>query len=463
MHRYTSFHLLCKGCILSVLLLYACKKQESSPSTPPKLMYTPDTAIVLKGAADTSVTPATTWNGSKGSFAFAVPPVPGISIDNSTGKIFWTATVPIGTYLLPVIARNAAPTADTVIYTLIVSGPISTIAGNIRGFSGDGGPAVNASLDNPSDVTIDGQGNIYIADTYNNRIRVIHPDGTIHPFAGDGNSAFAGDGGPAALAEFESPYAISSDKLGNLYITDYGNSRIRKINANGIISTIAGTTYTTAGYLGDGGPATQAQLYLIGGKVALDTSGNLYIGDYGDQRVREVTPDGIIHTIAGTGSTGSFIPDGTAALNAGIANPNGIYTGADGNIYIVSELGSAVYRLNTGDIYNVAGSPNGWAGFGQSGDGGPALKALLNRPTNIVADRQGNLFIADFANNKIREIDTKGIITTVAGNGQSGFSGDGGPAAAAELEGPYGLALDANGNLYIADTFNHRIREVILH
>jgi hypothetical protein len=462
MRRHTFIHLLCHACLLFFLLLTACKR-SLSPVMPPILMYTPDTAIVLKGAADTSVTPVTAWNGSKGSFAFAVTPVPGISIDNGTGKISWTPAVPIGTYLLPVIARNAASTADTVFYTLTVSGPITTIAGNIRGFAGDGGPAVNASLDNPSDVTLDAQNNIYIADTYNNRIRVINPDGTIHPFAGDGNSAFAGDGGPAAAAEFESPYAISNDNAGNFYITDYGNSRIRKINANGIISTIAGTTYTTPGYLGDGGPATQAQLYLIGGKVALDGQGDLYIGDYGDQRVREVTPDGIIHTIAGTGSSGSFIPDGTPALNAGIANPNGIYTGADGNIYIVSEVGSTIYRLNAGNIYNVAGSPNAWANWGQSGDGGPAQKALFNRPTNIVADNQGNLFIADFANNKIREIDTKGIITTVAGNGQSGFSGDGGPAAAAELSGPYGLAVDANGNLYIADTFNNRIRKVILH
>ncbi len=346
---------------------------------------------------------------------------------------------------------------------LNVSGPISTIAGSVQGFSGDGGPALNALLDNPFDVTTDAQNNLYIADTYNNRIRVIRPDGTIQTFAGNGTGAFAGDGGPAAQAELCRPFAISNDSLGNLYITDAANSRIRKIDAAGNISTIAGTTYTTPGYLGDGGPATQAQLYLIAGKVAFDPQGSLYIGDYGNQRVRQVTPDGIIHTFIGTGTYDGPIPNGTSGLDASIAGPNGLWYGRGGNLYIACENASTIYRYNSGDMYNVAGSPGNWGVIGQQGDGGPATKAFLNRPTNIVIDQQGNLFIADFTNNKIREINTNGIITTVAGNGQAGQSGDGGPAAAAELDRPYGLAVDGSGNLYIADTFNHRIRKVILH
>lgn len=459
----TILRLLACCCIAQLLLITACRK-NSAILSPTGLVYTPDTAILLKGTPDTSVTPVINWNGRKGSFSFAATPPQGITIDNLTGKISWTASLPIGTYLLPVVAHNDATTSDTVIYMVTVSGKITTIAGSTKGFSGDGGPALNAQFNGPSDVTVDAQGNIYIADTYNSRIRVIGTDSAIHTFSGDGNFGLAGDGRPAAQAEYSGPFAIMADSQGDLYVTDYGNSRIRKINAQGIISTVAGAgSYNTVpDSLGDGGPATQARLYLLGGKVAPDLQGSLYIGDYGDQRVRKVTPDGIIHTIAGNG-TGYGIPDGTAALNAAIGTPNGLYYGAGGNIYIVSEIGSEIYRLNSGNIYTVAGSSTYWGTFGTSGDGGPALKGLLNRPTNMVADNQGNLFIADFANNKIREIDTKGIITTVAGNGQAGLSGDNGPAAAAELNGPYGLTVDANGDLYIADTFNHRIRKVSLH
>lgn len=423
-------HLLGHCFILSLLLVLACNKHTTFGS-PSNLVYSKDSAIVLNGISDTSVTPMIDWNGRKGTFSFAGAVPAAITIDNSSGKISWASSVPIGIYSLPIQASNGALASDTAIYTLIVSGKIITIAGTNAGFSGDGGSALDAQLNLPYDVALDPQNNIYIADGDNNRIRKITADGNISTIAGDGNSTFGGDGGPASQASLSLPESIFSDGQGNLYITDYGNSRIRKIDAGGIITTIAGSDNTTAVNFGDGGPATQAWFHLVGGKVAIDAQGSLYITDYGNQLVRKVTSDGIIHTITGAGNWGAAIPDGTSALQASIPGPCGVYwNGTSNNLYIVSNLGCSIYRLNAGDVYGVAGQ----------------LPAFY-RPTNVVADGQGNLYVADFGNSRIRKIDVQGNITTVAGNGTPGFSGDGGPAAAAQLSLAYGLAVDANGDL----------------
>jgi len=431
--------------ILLLFILAACKKNANSPlAVPTHLVYTPDTAIVLKGVSDTSVTPIVDWGGRKGGFSFAGLVPQGITIDKSSGKISWTSSLAIGTYILPVVASNGASASDTGYYTLNVSGRIITIAGGAQGFSGDGGNAINARFYLPFDVATDAQANIYIADGYNGRIRKITTDGVIHTIAGDGTFAFGGDGGPASQAKLSGPSGIITDGQGNLYITDYGNNRIRKIDVNGTITTVAGSDNYNAVNLGDEGPALQAWLHLLGGKVTLDQNGLLYIADYGNQLIRKVTSDGIIHSITGAHNWGAAIPDGTAALNASIAGPSGLYWNA-GNLYIVSNLQATIYRLNAGNIYGVAG-PSG-----------------LDRPTNVVADKDGNLYIADFQGHRISRIDPKGVISTIAGNGTAGFSGDGGPAAAAQLTLPYGLAVDAAGDLYIADTYNNRIRKVILH
>jgi sugar lactone lactonase YvrE len=448
-------------CILLLLLISACRKDKNSPVTAPaNLLYLPDNKVVLNGVSDTSVTPSIDWNNQQGTFSFAGPVPQGVTIDNHSGKISWTASLPIGTYLLPVVASNSAATADTTMYTLTVSGKIITVAGGKQGFAGDGGDALNAQLNMPFDVTTDAQGNVYICDGGNNRIRKITPDGVINTIAGDGKATYGGDGGPASQAQVCGPTGVITDGQDNLYITDFGNNRIRKIDASGVITTVAGSSNRPAN-LGDEGPATQASLYLLGGKVTFDAQGSLYIPDYGNQLVRKATPDGIIHSITGKSES---VKDGINAANAYVSGPCGVYWDAvTGNLYIASNLASAIYRINAGLLYGVAGNINLWGAEGHTGDGGPAVKATLFRPTNIVADKDGNLFIADFQNNKIRRVDTNGIISTIAGNGTQGTAGDGGPAAAAQLSLPYGLALDARGDLYIADTYNNRIRKVILH
>jgi sugar lactone lactonase YvrE len=447
------------GCCI---LFAACHKDHVQTTPPSGLYYTPDSAIVLPGTSDTSVTPIIVWNGGKGILSFAGTVPQGITIDGGSGKITWPSTLPIGNYVLPVSAGNGAAEADTVFYTLIVSGKIMTIAGfgTTGGFSGDGGDALDAQFYLPFDVTFDAHGNLYVADGYNSRIRMIAPNGVISTVAGNGTNSFSGDGGPALQASLSDPSGVVADATGNLYITDYGYNRIRKVDAAGIITTVAGSSNTNAANFGDGGSATQASLYNLAGKIALDGQGSIYIPDYGHQLVRQVTPDGIIHTITGNGNWGMAIPDGTAALKASIPGPSGVYwsgtSGTGGSLYIASDLGSAIYRLSAGNIYGVAGQG---APVGQFAEPSGAF----NRPTNIVADAQGNLFVADFQNNRVRRIDPSGNIITIAGNGTQGFSGDGGPAAAAQLSLPFGLAIDAAGNLYIADTYNNRIRKVILH
>jgi len=453
-------------CSVALLLLMAsCKKGDAPiPKHPSNLIYTPDTAFALKGKADTSVTPIIDWNGKKGKFSFVAAVPQGITIDETTGKISWPSSLPIGTYILPVVA-GAIAGSDTSSYTLTVSGMITTIAGgSTMGFSGDGGEAVNARLNMPFDVTVDAQNNIYIADGGNNRIRKISPDGSINTIFGNGIPTFDGDGGPASRAALNSPTGIFIDDKHNFYITDFANNRIRKVGQDGIINTVAGKENVTAWEVDDEGPATQGQLYLLGGKVSLDPEGSLYIPDYGDQRVRKVTPDGIIHTVVGTGGSKLPIPDGTPASGTALGGPCGVYyDAARSSLFIVSNTIGTVFRLTDGKLYSVAGNPQGWGSQGEGGDGQPAIDASFHQPTNIVGDPLGNLYIADFANNKIRRISPDGLITTVAGSGRSGFSGDGGPAAAASLSLPYGLIIDANGDLIIADTYNNRIRKVMLH
>ncbi len=401
-----------------------------------------------------------------------------------------------------------------------VSGIITTVAGTGRQeFSGDDGPAVAASLDLPESVAVDRSGNIYVADTNNHRLRrvesatgrittiagnglfgtaedgqlateafLVGPEriafdqngsvyfsdsdaladvsshrvfridsmGRLRLVAGNGQEGFSGDGGPATQASLNFPAGIAFDRQGNLYIADSENHVVRRVSPSGQITRVAGQG-GQKGFAGDGGAATSARLSSPG-DVALDGSGNLYIADLGNNRIRRVDSNGRISTVAGNGSENSS-GNGGPATQAGLGAPTAVAVDGAGNIFINEFVASRVRVVNgvTGIISNFAGTGETTS----SGDGGPAFAAALGFPSSVVEDAEGNLFIADQLGNRIRRVDkASSVITTVAGNGSFAFSGDGGPATAAALFTPRDVAIDFQGNLLIADTLNNRIRRV---
>jgi len=329
----------------------------------------------------------------------------------------------------------------------VSNGVIATVAGNgLSGFSGDNGPAVNAQMNRPYGLAVDSTGNLYIADTENQRIRKVS-NGAIATIAGNGTAGFSGDSGPAIGAMLATPIGIAVDLASDLYIVDRDNNRIRKV-ANGAITTAAGNG--TPGFSGDNGPAANAQLSNPIG-VAVDALGNLYIADSYNQRIRKVT-DGAITTVAGGGTP---ICGNGPALSCQFVDPFDIAVDSAGSLYISDQADSRIWKVSNGLVAVVAG--NGTAGF--SGDNGPATSAQLSSPAGVAVDSAGNVYIADTGNNRIRKV-ANGVIATVAGNGTAGFSGDGGPAISAQLDFPFGVAVDSAGNLYIADTGNNRVRKV---
>jgi len=326
---------------------------------------------------------------------------------------------------------------------------ISTIAGNgIAGFSGDGGPAPSASFYTPEGICNDAAGNIYVTDFYNYRVRKIAPTGIISTFAGCGctGGVYSGDGGPAGAAGFK-PLGVAADAAGNIYITD--ESRVRIVNTLGIIHTFAGTA--VLGYSGDGGAATAAQLSGAY-SVAVDGSGNVFIGEAG--RVRKVTTAGIISTVAGTGAAG-YNGDGIPATSAQINTAAGLAIDTAGNLYISDAYNNRIRKVDpAGYISTIAG--DGTAGY--SGDGLPGTSAELNLPYGVAADSAGNVYISDYMNARVRKLAPSGIITTLAGTGTVGFSGDGGPAFSAEISGTHGIGVQNNAHVFVADNDNQRVR-----
>ena len=338
------------------------------------------------------------------------------------------------------------------------TGVITTVAGNgAVGFSGDWGPATSAQLNFPRSIAADSNGALFIADTFNNRIRQVAA-GTriITTVAGNGLESFSGDGGPGTSASLNSPEGVAVDAGGNVIIADNDNLRIRRLAiGTGVITTVAGNgTF----FIGDGGPATGA-IFKSPSGVGVDAGSNVLVADTSNHRIRRVAAGtGIITTVAGNG-VGDFSGDGGPATSASLKSPSGATVDAGGNMLIADTFNHRIRRVaaGTGIITTVAG--NGVGNF--SGDGGPATSASIKFPSGVAVDAGGNVLIADKENHRIRRVAAgTGIITTVAGNGVGNFSGDGGPATSASLRSPPGVAVDAGGNVLIADMVNNRIRRV---
>lgn len=385
-----------------------------------------------------------------------------------------------------------------------VTGTIRTIAGTgVAGFSGDGGVATEAQLNEPKDVTVDAAGNVYIADTDNHRIRGVDPGGQIETFAGTGTQGSAGLGGVATAADLNRPAALLLDGSGNLVIADTDNHRIVEVGQDGIVRRIAGVGFAgfsdgeaetarfnkptglsldetgglliadrinhrirrveagtvttvagngTAGFFFNGvGPATTATLNEPTG-VAVDGAGNLLIADRMNNRVRIVGSDGMISTLAGNGAL-PYAGDEGPAIDATLNQPADICIDPSGRVLIAEWFNLQVRRIDgAGLLTTVAGS---------LGDRGPITHARLRLPRNTVVDDAGNSYISDGGNARVRMVESEaGVVVTIAGNGIRSFSGDGGPATEASLSRFQGLALDSVGNLYIADTNNNRVRKV---
>lgn len=354
------------------------------------------------------------------------------------------------------MAVCSSPARAQVINTFAGSGPLG-------GNTGDGGPAISAKLNNPTGVAAYGYANVYIADQANHVVRAVNYLGNIRTFAGrkDTTAGYSGDGKRADSARLNTPAGVAVDVSGNVYISDYSSNVVRMVNTAGIISTIAGTG--VAGYSGDGVMATDAKLNHPYG-LAVDVSGNVFIADAGNNVIRKVATDGTISTVAGNGfgagmglGAGAYTGDGGLAADASFNFPEGVAVDLAGNLYIADAKNNVVRKVGANDtVTTFAGT--GVAGY--SGDGGTAKAARLNHAAGVAVDASGNVYIADQNNYTVRKVSSTGIITSLAGNGAAGYNGDGGRASVAQLNSPTSVAVDGLGQVYIADYGNNVIRKV---
>lgn len=356
------------------------------------------------------------------------------------------------TFLIVVVGLQYHP------IQLNAQGIIQTVAGNgIAGYSGDNGPATDAQVANPGSTFVDASGNIFIADYSNNVVRKVdNSTGVITTVAGNGAAGYSGDGGPATNASFNGVAGVYLDLLGNIYVADVFNRVIRKVTvATGTITTVAGNGIS--GYTGDGGPATSASISVPSG-IFIDKFGNIFIAEYGNHVIRKVAASsGIISTIAGSGTSG-FSGDGSLATNAKLYQPNGVYVDTNNNVYIADTRNQRIRKVSasTGIITTIAGI--GTSGY--SGDGSLATTAQFFNPVAVFADTSLNIFVADASNNVIRKISTSGIISTIAGNNTAGYSGDGDPATSAQIKAPSGIFWHKSKGVFITDAGNNCIRNV---
>jgi uncharacterized protein (TIGR03437 family) len=413
--------------------------------------------VALSGtAADNNAVAAVRWinnrGGSGAGFGTTAWSVPAVTLQPGVNNISVTAWDANGNANSAQIAVTYAPQQVLV-----------TVAGTGRsGSQGDGGPGVAADLALPRGIAVDGTGNIYVADSNNRRVRKISSSGQISAFAGRGELGSSGDGGPAVNATMNSPTGLTLDATGNLYISDSNNNRVRKVSPDGRIVTVAGSGKGSGGFGGDGGPATNAELAGPQG-IATDTAGNLYIADRNNHAIRKVTVGtGIITTVAGTGTQLGFAGDDGPATQALLFAPSGVAVDTGGNIYITDELNQRIRRVNASDgkISTIAG--NGTVGY--NGDGIQARNALINLsfPSFISVDPMGDVIFADRSNHRIRKITmSTGVISTIAGNGIPGSVGDGSAPGGASLLFPHAGLVDAGGNLYISDGGNNRVRRTL--
>lgn len=337
------------------------------------------------------------------------------------------------------------------------AGIINTVVGTgDKGYAGDGGPAADALLSEPFMCAFDAAGNLYVVEATNHCVRrVDKQSGVITTVAGTGAAGYSGDGGPAVQATFNEPYSIQIDSTGDIYIVDRLNAAVRKIDAStGTITTVAGTG--EPGYGGDGGPGDQAQLQEPN-DCFLDGQGGLLIADVRDQRIRRLDlTTGTMSTFAGNGEKARS-GDGLPAREASLLGPRAVCVDRRGNTYICEREGNGVRVV---DVENIMGTLAGTGERGYDGDGGPALAATWGSPKGIRPDLNDNLLVVDTENHAIRRIDaTTRLVTTIAG-GRLGGEGDGGLATEAAMDRPHGCDVDAQGNIYVADSNNHRVRRV---
>jgi NHL repeat len=467
-----------------------------------------DPTLELHDANGTTIAFNDNWKDSQQSEiqATGIPP-------NDDRESAIVATLSAGNYTAVVRGKNNSTGIGLVeVYNLTLNWPvpiITTVAGSGRPLFGAGGPATDVNLGDVHGVAVDTAGNVYVSDWSHQMVFKITPTGTLTVVAGTGTAGFSGDGGQAKDAQLQRPGPLAFDSVGNLYIADGVNFRVRKVTLAGIITTVAGnggnsavpndgdpatsgnicepsglaidsndniyigsscayvwkvlpngTIFRAAGIgvngdSGEGGPATSAKLNPSG--LAIGSDGKLYIACFVNRRVLVITTDGNIHAFAGTGVLGCEGDNGPA-LNATFAQPNQVAVDKDDNVYITDSNCSTVRKVNgSGVISRFAGNNTG-QGF--SGDGGPATDAQLNAPVGVAIDSGGNMYVADTGNQRVRKINSSGTISTFAGNGATNFFGDSGPATSAGLDRPQAAVVDTAGNLYIADTFNQRVRKV---